>query len=434
MQENRLDKFEKELQARRYKPRTIKTYSTQLRRLIEFFPDKDVFELDFESIKEFYYHTKDKQKASTSIMKQVYGTLTALYETILKKNYPFKELHKAKGERKIYEIFTTAEIRSFIPSIKNLKHKLMFSLMYGCGLDLNEIQTILVTDFDLKRKILKIKNSNGISRTTIIPNYCVSLYDSYLKEFSPQKYLFEGQKPKSQLYQRSIQHALNKAVQEAGFNKKITTKTLKYSYIVHLEKLGVPLNTILEHLDLKSGFTFKTFSEYCFTGTKDKVEFSPIDKILESESTEDFVNTDSLEILIDFLENEDEKDFLLESVACLKSNALRAGVIFAWTAAVSNLRKKCLRHSKKLLNDSLLKHQPNLKKDIKTEDDFSYVKDSTMLKALLDLGEIEKSEKDILEECLNLRNKCGHPSKYKPKPLKAAAFIEDLITTVFRKK
>jgi site-specific recombinase XerD len=434
MKNIKLEKFQSELVARRYSPKTVTTYSSILKRLIDFFPDKDINDLDFESIKDFYYHTKDKQKASNSIMKQVYGTLVILYDVILKRDYPLKELHKSKSERQVYEIFSISEIRSFIPSIKNLKHKFLVSLIYGCGLDVNEVQGILLTDFDHKRKIVKIKMPNGKTRFAIIPNYCLTIHVSYLKEYKPQKFLFEGISPKTQFDSNSIQHALKKSLREAGIDKKFTIKTLKYSYIVHLEKLGVPLNTILEHLELKSGLTFKTFSEYCYKGIKDKVEFSPIDRILSLDSTDDFVNTQSLEILVDFLENPDEKDFLIESIVCLKSNALRAGVIFAWTAAISNLRKKGLRHSKKLLNESILKHQPNVKKTIENEEDFSYVKDSTILKTLMDLGELDKSEKDTLEECLNLRNKCGHPSIYKPKPLKAASFIEDLISIVFRKK
>jgi len=56
-----------------------------------------------------------------------------------------------------------------------------------------------------------------------------------------------------------------------------------------------------------------------------------------------------------------------------------------------------------------------------------------LLLASQELGIIDKGEKDSLEDCLDTRNKCGHPGKYRPKPIKAAAFMEELITIVFKK-
>jgi hypothetical protein len=65
-------------------------------------------------------------------------------------------------------------------------------------------------------------------------------------------------------------------------------------------------------------------------------------------------------------------------------------------------------------------------------DDFAYLKDSTVLLVAKEVGEFDKNQKDILEECLNLRNKCGHPGKYAPRPFKVASFIEDLVTILFQ--
>jgi len=50
---------------------------------------------------------------------------------------------------------------------------------------------------------------------------------------------------------------------------------------------------------------------------------------------------------------------------------------------------------------------------------------------LLPLFVLDKNEKDILEEALNLRNKCGHPGKYKLGPKKVSSFIEDIVNIVF---
>ena len=48
---------------------------------------------------------------------------------------------------------------------------------------------------------------------------------------------------------------------------------------------------------------------------------------------------------------------------------------------------------------------------------------------LLDISEYQRS---VLEDCLNLRNKCGHPRKYKIGEKKVSSFIEDLVGIVFK--
>jgi hypothetical protein len=68
---------------------------------------------------------------------------------------------------------------------------------------------------------------------------------------------------------------------------------------------------------------------------------------------------------------------------------------------------------------------------VKKVDDFAYIKDATFLKAAFDLGLLDKGQRDTLQDALDLRNKCGHPTKYKPRVNKARGFIEDVVGIVF---
>ncbi|MBC7749326.1 MAG: hypothetical protein H7Z76_12255, partial [Methylotenera sp.] len=48
------------------------------------------------------------------------------------------------------------------------------------------------------------------------------------------------------------------------------------------------------------------------------------------------------------------------------------------------------------------------------------------------LKQIDKTTKEELKNtCLDLRNKCGHPGKYKPKGQKIKAFVEDIIGMLY---
>ena len=138
----------------------------------------------------------------------------------------------------------------------------------------------------------------------------------------------------------------------------------------------------------------------------------------------------SLTKLLAKIRNQEITDYIEESLKCLKIDALRASIVFLWTGAIRHIQEKLLTNSKAILNTAIKKHDPQAR-DVNRIDHFAYIKDKTTLLAALELGVIDKNEKGILEEALNLRNKCGHPGKYKPGPKKVSSYIEDIVNIVF---
>lgn len=124
------------------------------------------------------------------------------------------------------------------------------------------------------------------------------------------------------------------------------------------------------------------------------------------------------------------RDYIEEALGCLSIAKLRACVVFLWAGAIRTLHEKMLAEGKPALNDALKKHYPKAK-TISRVEDFAYIEDSTALEAALTLGVLDKSERDTLKENLGLRNRCGHPGKYKPAPEKTRAFITDVISIIF---
>ena len=138
----------------------------------------------------------------------------------------------------------------------------------------------------------------------------------------------------------------------------------------------------------------------------------------------------SLTNLLSKIKNKEIRDYINESLKCLTINALRACIVFLWTGAIRTIQEKLLTKSKIDLNAAIKKHDPKAR-DVNRIDHFAYIKDKTTLLAAVELGILDKNEKGILEEALNLRNKCGHPGKYKPGPKKVSSYIEDVVNIVF---
>ena len=138
----------------------------------------------------------------------------------------------------------------------------------------------------------------------------------------------------------------------------------------------------------------------------------------------------TLSSLVNSIKNQEAVDYLSEALKCLRAGALRATIVFVWTGSIRTIQEKMLCSNKKDVNNAIQKHDPRAR-NVSRIDHFAYVKDKVTLLAAMELGIIDKNEKDILEEALNLRNKCGHPGKYKPGPKKASSFIEDVVNIVF---
>lgn len=127
--------------------------------------------------------------------------------------------------------------------------------------------------------------------------------------------------------------------------------------------------------------------------------------------------------------SEETRDFLFESVSCLAANALRAAVVFVWSGAIWTVQEWLMKKPLIDVNREIQRHQKT--REVKVINDFAYVNDATTLLVARDLGMWDKGEHTIVEHALDVRNQCGHPSRYKLQPSRCKSLIEELIGLVF---
>lgn len=139
----------------------------------------------------------------------------------------------------------------------------------------------------------------------------------------------------------------------------------------------------------------------------------------------------ALQKLATKISDEQARKYVEEAILCLSVGALRSSIVFLWTGAVATLREKAWAHGAPAIEAALKNHHPKAR-DFKQKGDFAYVKDVDLLQVAEDLRVIDKSEKTLLKQALDLRNQCGHPVKYDPGEKKASAFVEDVLGIVWR--
>lgn len=125
------------------------------------------------------------------------------------------------------------------------------------------------------------------------------------------------------------------------------------------------------------------------------------------------------------------RGYVDEAILCLRVNALRAAVVFLWTGAIRHLQEEMLSdYGAKATTAAIQKHDPRVKRVSKIED-FASVNDKSTLIGMRELGLLDKGEWTTLGEALDLRNRCGHPTRYRPGIKRASSYIEDVTGIVF---
>lgn len=185
-----LKKFEKYLSFRNYSETTIKTYSSYLKKFLLSF-DCDPYHISTRKAEEYLLNYN---YSSVSQQNQIINSVKIYYKIVLRSKLRELKIERPKKEKKLPKVIDQAFLLSKIQEINNLKHKVIISLAYSCGLRVSEVINLKITDIDSHRMLIHIKNAKG-RKDRIVPlsETILSLLREYYIEFQPKDYLFNGQ-------------------------------------------------------------------------------------------------------------------------------------------------------------------------------------------------------------------------------------------------
>lgn len=421
-----------QLKAKGYQDITVKLYAYQLFNLFEYFPKTNPKEITKEQVKKYASSLISKNYSRSTLSQLIYAcNFFYIEQNSLHKGYYNIKLPPESNQNP--EFFLQSEVLEMIEAKINLKHKSIILLLYSCGLESSELLNIKVEHIrssDNRPHILIYDNNGSLKRKAYLSKRVLPTLREYYITYTPKSWLFYSTTNKDKQYSpTSVRKMIGDTISELNLNPELKSKSLKYSYIKHLSDLGIPLAVILNHLGIQGVETQLRYAKLIYG--EDEILFTPLDKkINENQQTDDFKD---LEHLIFELDNESEIHYLIEGVTCFRNGAIRAGVIFIWSAAINNIRTKIIEsYEIKKINQELISIDPK-SKQIKNIESFEFVKDSTLLLLAEKLGLHDKFQKmELTNFCLSLRNKCGHPSNYTPEIQKVKAFVEDVINMVYK--
>jgi len=142
--------------------------------------------------------------------------------------------------------------------------------------------------------------------------------------------------------------------------------------------------------------------------------------------------SESLEGSVKEIPDLDERGYIQEALSCLsdQTKAYRAAVLMGWASAIYHLRKKVDEQGFDKFCQAYQSLSLGKPKHISNIDDLEFCKDKDFLLVLERMNIFDKSVRQQLENCLDLRNGCAHPTQIKPRIQRVKAFFEDIIEYV----
>lgn len=132
------------------------------------------------------------------------------------------------------------------------------------------------------------------------------------------------------------------------------------------------------------------------------------------------------------ISNPKVKEFVDEAIDALESKLFRSTVVLSWVGALAVLYEEVLANHLAAFNAEAAKRFPKWTA-AKTADDLASMKEYHFLQILHATSVIGKNTKDELENCLKLRNTCGHPNSHKIGEHRVTSHVETLVLNVFSK-
>jgi len=277
-----------------YSRATEKTYVYWNKEYVLFHHKKHPKDMGKKEIEEFLTHLAVNKNVSPTTQNQAFNAILFLYKEVLDIDTSEWNIRALRAKRKEHlpVVLTKEEVRQVIFYMNGV-YKLMLSLMYGCGLRMNELLGLRIKDIDFgfeniyiwdsksqKDRVLplplSLKDDLKIQIDAVekihqddlskgfgyvnLPHGLERKYPNANKEFKWQ-YLFpmkniskdprSGKMIRFHILATTFGRNIKSAANRAKIPKKVSAHTFRHSYATHMLQAGVDIRTIQELLGHK---------------------------------------------------------------------------------------------------------------------------------------------------------------------------------------
>lgn len=204
--------LEEQLMLERKSYSTIKSYKGSLRRFLEHYHDTAPADINESQIKNYLLYLTKEKGVTVSTQNKVISAIKTFFEKVLKQEKKTYYIPRPKKDKTLPSIFSEKEVTNLINAVDNTKHRYILMIIYSAGLRISEAVNLKIRDLDLDRRRIFIHAGKGKKdRYTLLAQKAMLHLQTYIKEYKPDDWLFEGQNG-GQYSKSSIQKIFKKHV------------------------------------------------------------------------------------------------------------------------------------------------------------------------------------------------------------------------------
>ncbi len=186
-----MQQFLQHLHLKAYSASTIRTYRNEFRQLMQLLGNINVQDLQPRDLQRYLLYCFRKGISENTIHSRI-NALKFYYEQVLHKEKMFFEIPRPKKPLQLPKVLSKEEIAAIIKAIKNVKHKTMIMLAYGCGLRVSEVTALQLNDIDGQRRLLIIRRGKGKKdRVISLSPALLIIMREYYRQYKPKKFFLK---------------------------------------------------------------------------------------------------------------------------------------------------------------------------------------------------------------------------------------------------
>lgn len=314
-----LDQVRDVIRTKHYSYQTERSYIQWIKRYIYFHAKrhpKDMGKIEIEQFLTSLAH----EKVSSTTQNQAFNALIFLYNQVLDISMKDQNIQalRAKRRERIPIVLSINEVDQILANLHNPVHHLAISLLYGCGLRLNELLNLRILHLDFAHSTIHIMDGKSLTDRIVpmpqkltlalrkqtevverlhrqdlsdgfgsvsLPHALEKKYPNAATEFKWQ-FLFpansistdprSGVKRRHHYYPSNISKAIKSATKKCNIHKKVSSHTFRHSYATHLLQHGTDIRTIQQLLGHKDISTTMIYT-HVVQQLSDKSAISPLD-------------------------------------------------------------------------------------------------------------------------------------------------------------
>jgi integrase/recombinase XerD len=236
-------RFIDDLRLRNYSPRTIETYVTGVVRLARHF-NRSPDQLGPDEVRAFQLELL-RRRVSWCLFNQTVCALRFLYTVTLGRPDMVTHIPFGKRPRTLPSVLSPEEVVRFLEAAKPGRDRTLLDVAYSCGLRLQELLGLQVTDIDSPRLVLHVRRGKGQKdRCLPLAPRLLEGLRAYWRACRPRTWLFPGVAAERPLTDGTVQRLCQRTAARAGLSKRLTPHTLRHSFATHLLEAGVDLLSV----------------------------------------------------------------------------------------------------------------------------------------------------------------------------------------------